>query len=372
MLKGSIKFLFVGFMMFLSSILVGQNLESEGAHEGLDAVGLQGELSTRDKIKENIQHHLLDSHYFDVAHDEETHKYYGFPLPVILIDNGLHIFMSSAFKHGEKVAEVGGNYYRLYHNKIYKTNEAGDLEFDEHHHPLNEKPLDFSITKNVFVGFIACLILILLFRRVASSYRNKQIPSGIASFMEPLIVYVRDEIAVPSIGAKHYKRYMPFLLTLFFFIWLVNILGLTPFGINLTGNISVTFTLAVFTFLITLFSGNKVYWAHIFDPLGNTMPWIAKLPIYIILVPIEILGIFIKPFSLLIRLYANISAGHVVMMSLIGLIFIFKTWLGGSMSLVLAIAISFIEFFVALLQAYIFTMLSALYFGMAVEEHDDH
>ena len=155
------------------------------------------------------------------------------------------------------------------------------------------------------------------------------------------------------------------MLTIFFFVWFLNILGLSPLGINVTGNIAVTFGLALLTFLITNLTANKNYWAHIF--------WMPGVPVLmkIVLAPIELLGVIIKPFSLLIRLYANIQAGHIVLMSLIGLMFIFNNWLGSSLSFVLAFAISIIEVLVALLQAYIFTMLSALYFGFAVEEHEE-
>jgi F-type H+-transporting ATPase subunit a len=146
--------------------------------------------------------------------------------------------------------------------------------------------------------------------------------------------------------------------------------GLTPLGVNVTGNIAITTALAILTFLITNFTGTKTYWKHLFDPLGSSMPWYAKIPLYVILIPIEVLGIFIKPFSLLIRLYANMQAGHIVIMSLIGLMFLFKNWIGSSLSFGLAFAISLIEILVAVLQAYIFTMLSALYFGFASEEHE--
>lgn len=144
---------------------------------------------------------------------------------------------------------------------------------------------------------------------------------------------------------------------------------MTPLGVNVTGNIAVTFGLAIVTFLITNFTGTKDYWSHIFDPLGKSMSWFGKLPLYVILIPIELLSVFIKPFSLLIRLYANMQAGHIVMMSLVGLMFLFKNWIGSSLSFGLAFAIAIIEILVALLQAYIFTMLSALYFGFAAEEH---
>ena len=157
---------------------------------------------------------------------------------------------------------------------------------------------------------------------------------------------------------------MSFLLTVFFFIWFLNMFGLTPLGVNVTGNIAITFSLAILTFLITNVSGNKNYWKHIFWMPG------VPVPMKIILAPIELLGVFIKPFSLLIRLYANMQAGHIVVMSLVGLIYVFQSWLGGSLSFFLVFAISIIEILVALLQAYIFTMLSALYFGFAVEEHD--
>ncbi len=161
---------------------------------------------------------------------------------------------------------------------------------------------------------------------------------------------------------------MGYLLTLFFFVWFLNLLGLTPLGINVTGNIAVTFCLALITFVITNISGKKEYWKHIFWMPG--VPW----PMKIVLAPIEFLGVLIKPFSLMIRLYANISAGHIVLMSLISLIFVFKNFIGSSLSFMLAFSISIIEILVAALQAYIFTVLSALYFGFAVEEHDhdDH
>jgi F-type H+-transporting ATPase subunit a len=297
--------------------------------------------------------------------------HWGFPLPVILWDNGLKVFSSARFHHGETVAEVGGNYYRLYHSKIYKTDAEGTIRYDEDQHPVNQKPLDFSITKNVVMMLVTGLLLFWLFTGMARNYgKNNGIPMGIGKFFEPIVLYIRDDIAIPNIGEKKYSRYMPLLLTVFFFIWFLNMFGLTPLGVNVTGNIAVTTALALIVFLVTNFTGTRDYWKHILDPLGDGMPWFGKLIIYIILVPIEILGIFIKPFALLIRLYANMTAGHVVLMSLIGLIFIFKSWVGGPLSFGLSFAISLIEVLVALLQAYIFTMLSALYFGFASEEHD--
>ncbi|WP_053976482.1 MULTISPECIES: F0F1 ATP synthase subunit A [Mangrovimonas] len=321
------------------------------------------------EIKEYIDHHLLDSHDFSLfsyTNDAGEHKYVGFPLPVILFDNGLKVFSSSKLHHGESVAEVGGEYYKLYHGKIYKTDAEGTISYDEHHHATNVKPLDFSITKNVFTVFLVGLLMFFVFGRMAKTYKNGQMTKGIGRFLEPIIIYVRDEIAIPNIGKKHYKRYMSYLLTIFFFIWIINLLGLTPLGVNVTNNIAVTFALALITYLITTFSGNKNYWKHIFWMPG------VPVPMKIILAPIELLGTFIKPFSLLIRLYANITAGHIVLMSIIGLMFIFKNWVGSTLSFGLAFVLSLLELLVAALQAYIFTMLSALYFGSAVEEHHDH
>ena len=328
----------------------------------------------KSEIKEYIQHHLEDSYDFSLfsyTNSEGEHVYIGAPLPVILWDNGLKVFSSSKLKHGEAVAQVGDNYYKLYHNKIYKTDASGTINYDDEHHPTNVKPLDISFTKNVAVIFLVGLLMFLLFKGLARSYeKNNGIAKGAGRFFEPIVLYIRDDIAIPNIGEKKYRKYMPYLLTVFFFVWFINMLGLTPLGVNVTSSISVTVALALITFLITNFTGTKDYWKHIFDPLGDSMPWLGKLPIYIILVPIEILGIFIKPFALLIRLYANIKAGHIVLMSLIGLMFIFKSWLGSPLSFGLAFAISLIELLVALLQAYIFTMLSALYFGFASESHD--
>ncbi len=334
----------------------------------------EGDKDIKVEIDEYIQHHLKDSHDFSLFSytDSEGAKHYvGFALPVILWDDGLVVFSSSRFHHGESIVGQSGNYYTLYHSKIYRTDADGTINYDEAGHPTNIKPLDLSITKSVIMIIFTGLLMLLLFGSLAKSYsKNNGIATGAGRFFEPIILYIRDDIAIATIGEKHYQRYMPFLLTIFFFIWFLNMFGLTPFGVNVTGNIAVTTALAVLTFLITNFTGTKDYWKHLFDPLGDSMPWIAKIPLYVILIPIEILGIFIKPFSLLIRLYANMQAGHIVIMSLIGLMFIFKNWVGSTLSFGLAFAISIIEILVALLQAYIFTMLSALYFGFASEEHE--
>ena len=327
----------------------------------------KGDIKT--EIKEYINHHLLDSHDFSLTsytNDSGEHKYIGFPLPVILWDGGLKVFSSSKLHHGETVAEVDGNYYKSFHGKIYKTDASGKINMDDHHHPTNEKPLDFSITKNVFTIFLVALLMFFMFSRMAKKYKSSSLPKGMGRFLEPIILYIRNDIAIPNIGEKKYKRYMPYLLTVFFFIWIINLLGLTPLGVNVTNNIAVTLALALITYFLTTFTANKNYWGHIFWMPG--VPW----PMKIILAPIELLGTIIKPFSLMIRLYANITAGHIVLMSIIGLMFIFKNWIGSSLSFGLAFALSLLELLVAALQAYIFTMLSALYFGAAVEEHHDH
>ena len=328
------------------------------------------------EVSAYVNHHNLDTHdfgLFSYTGSNGEHHQVGFPLPVILWADGLHVFSSGALHHGESVVASKGKYFVLdtHAYKIYKTNAQGTLNYDQDHHVVNQAPLDFSITKSVFMIMVVGLLLILIFRSLAKSYATNQgLPVGVGRFFEPIVIFIRDDIAIPNIGAEKYQRYMPYLLTVFFFIWFLNLFGLTPLGVNVTGNIAVTSALAIITFLITNFTGTKDYWKHIFDPLGHGMPWSAKIPLYIILIPIEILGIFIKPFSLLIRLYANMQAGHIVLGSLIGLIYIFQNWLAGPLGLGLSFAISFIELLVALLQAYIFTMLSALYFGFASETHE--
>ena len=349
-----VKFLTITLLIFQFN-LQAQHEEHEGAKKEVDI---------KTEIKENIDHHIQDSYDFTFLSDSESGKHYGFSLPVILWDNGLQLFSSSKFHHGETVAESNGNFYKLYHNKIYKTDAEGTISYDEEHHATNEKPLDFSITKNVLMIIITSILMFFLFTGLAKSFKKGQLSTGAGRFFEPIVIYIRDDIAKPNIGETKYKKYMPYLLTTFFFIWFLNLFGLTPLGVNVTGNIAVTFALALITFVITQLSGNKNYWKHIFWMPG------VPVPMKFILAPIELLGVFIKPFALMIRLYANIMAGHVVLMSIIGLVFIFKNWMGGSLSLFLAFFLSIIELLVAALQAYIFTLLSALYFGFAVEEHE--
>jgi F-type H+-transporting ATPase subunit a len=338
---------------------VAQKEQAESSAVNSEATNIKSE------IKEFINHHLLEDHDFTFNANRATGEHYRLSLPIILWDNGLQVFASSKFHHGlvEYVAEHNGNFYKLHHGKIYKTNASGQMTV-EHNHPTNEEPLDLSISKSVVGIMFVVVLMFLLFTGLAKSYaKNGGIATGAGRFFEPLVLYVRDEIAIPNIGEKHHKKYMGYLLTIFFFILFLNLLGLTPFGFNVTGNIAITASLALLTYLITTFTANKNYWGHIF-----WMPGVPT-PMKFILAPIELLGTVIKPFSLMIRLYANILAGHVVLMSIIGLMFIFKSWIGSSLSFALAFALSILEILVAFLQAYIFTMLSALYFGAGNEEH---
>jgi F-type H+-transporting ATPase subunit a len=333
---------------------------------------------------EMIMHHILDAHEWHImgpSHGEGAVSIY---LPVILMDNGLQIFSSSQLYHGETKTfynpatqamdhylayfHKSGQGYGLFHEEIYHLDELGQLSFDEAGHPINSKPLDFSITKNVLSLFVGAILILALMLMAKSNYTKRGIsaPKGIAAIIEPIVVFVRDDIAKTNIGHK-YERYVPYLLTIFFFIWINNLLGLVPFfpgGANLTGNISVTLVLATITLLFTLFSSNKNYWVHIFATPGVPK---ALLPI---MIPIEIIGIFTKPFALMVRLFANITAGHIIILSLIAIIFTFQSAGWAGLSLPMALFISCLELLVAILQAFIFTMLSALFIGAAVA--DDH
>lgn len=327
-----------------------------------------------------IFHHIGDSHEFTFfgGDTEGKSNWVGVYLPVILYTpNGLVTFCSSEFErvdNGTKVVEKKGQKFVKYHGKIYyaaeQANDHGSyIVYDEHHHATNKRPLDFSITKNVLSIFIGFLVLILVFSAVARGYKKNagKAPKGIQSFFEPIILFVRDEIAIPNLGHK-YERFMPYLLTVFFFIWFMNMLGLVPFfpgSANVTGNIAVTMVLALFTLVIILFNGNKYYWGHIFNP---PVPWWLKP----LMIPVEIIGVFTKPFALMIRLFANITAGHILVLSLLCLPFVFNAHAVAGGSVLFTIFISLIELLVAFIQAFIFTILSALFIGMAIEEHHDH
>jgi len=314
------------FLAFLSIVLFS-NISFSETPATKDDKG--GEINTDQEVKDYILHHIQDSHDFSLfsyTNDAGERKHVGFPLPVILwTSKGLTTFMSSEFHHnddGHVIVEKNGLKFAKIHSKIYELDSAAStVSFDDTHHAINaSKVLDFSITKSVFGVLLVGILMLIWFSGLARQYKKKQIPTGFARILEPLVIYVRDEIAKPNIGEKQYRRFTGYLLTVFFFIWILNLLGLTI---------------------------------------------------------IELAGAFlIKPFSLLVRLFANISAGHIVVMSLIGIMVVMKKSMGAfgatSLSFVLSLFITLIEVLVAFLQAYIFTMLSALFIGMAVEDHDHH
>ena len=338
--------------------------------------------NTATKSHEEKEEHAsegFDAGKMILEHVADNHQWHlwghtSIPLPVIVkTDKGIEVFSSSHFGHEGEEQYQGANYkYALHEGSIVVVDDIG---VDEQ---ATDSLTDFSITKNVASMFITMLLMLWVFLTVAKAYKRNpgKAPKGLQSFVEPLIMFVRDDVAKPSIGDKRYERFMPFLLTVFFFVMFSNYLGLVPFfpgGVNLTGSISVAMVLAGFTLVITFFVANKHYWHHIFAMPG------VPIPVLIILTPIEILGVFLRPFVLMIRLFANITAGHIIALAFFSLIFIFgemNTGLGFGVSLfslVFTVFMGFLELLVAFLQAYVFTLLSAIYFGSAVDEgHDVH
>lgn len=330
---------------------------------------------------EMIMHHIADANEFHVAGD------FSIPLPVIVYskETGLDVFLSSKLNHGHSAY----NGYVLDHGVVSKITDEnfpkGLVEGVHVHHGkaalggetfelankytlLNKSHVfyDFSITKNVFTLFLAIFLLLFIFIGMSRFYqKGNQVPKGFYSALEPIVIYVRDEIALTNIGEEKHRKFLPYLLTVFFFIWIINLLGLVPFfpgSANLTGNIALTLVLSAITLIITNINGSKTYWGHIFNP---PVPG----PLKLLMIPIELIGIVTKPFALMIRLFANITAGHILILSLLSLIFIFKSFLMPFVSVPFVIFMTFLELLVALLQAYIFTLLSALFIGLAVEEH---
>ncbi len=312
-----------------------------------------------------ILDHVADSHEWHIL-TKKNGSAVAVYLPVIIYDkaSGLHIFSSRKIAEGHTwegftIAHEGANA-----GKIVHTDAEG--------HPDEAKPpLDFSITKAIFGMIVAAVILLWLMLSLARSYKKTGIsaPRGIQGLLEPVILFVRDDIALPNIGEKKYARYMPYLLTVFFFILINNLLGLIPifpFGANVTGNVNVTFVLALCTFLITQLTANKSHWKHVFNAPGVPF-WL--LPI---MIPVEIIGLFSKPFALMIRLFANMVAGHIIILSLIALIFIFQTILVAPVSIFFVLFMDCIELLVAFLQAYVFTLLSSLFIGMATADEEHH
>jgi len=321
--------------------LVGFSTSSQASDSGSD--------TTKFNASEVILHHVQDDHvwhFFDGHHGT-----WFLPVIVYTSERGLDIFSSRNF-YDEHHNLVEYNGYKLEHNHITL---AGN------------RVLDISITKNVAMLFINAILLVSVFLAVASGAKKNvgKAPKGIQSFFEPIIVFVRDEIVKPNIG-HHYEKYLPYILTLFFFILFGNLLGLLPGAGNLTGNIAVTLTLAVLTFIITNVSGNKGYWSHIFWTPG------VPLPLRIIILPVEIIGVFTKPISLTVRLFVAITAGHIVLLSLICLAFVFHSVLVGGISGLVVLFIDLIELLVAGIQAYVFALFTSLYIGQATADQEHH
>ena len=315
--------------------------------------------------KELIFGHILDEHEWHLFTWKGTPV--AIPLPVVLYSkySGLNVFLFSKLHNEQHVY----NQFAISHEGDMKGKIVEVLNNE-----TQVLPLDFSITKNVLTLLFVTTFMLWLFLSMARRYKKNPLvsPKGSQSFFEPLIVFIRDEVALPSIGPK-YEPFMPFLLTAFFFIWFSNMLGLVPLfpgGANLTGNIAVTMVLAVFTFVITTAVSNKHYWKEIFNP---DVPWWLKYPIPLIPV-IELSQVFIKPFVLMIRLFANITAGHIVPLGFFCLIFIFgeKSIVGGysvsAFALPFTVFLGLLEVLVVFIQAYVFTLLSAIFIGMAMEE----
>jgi len=297
-----------------------------------------------------------DWHFFDI----DGHPV-SIPLPILTYsqDKGLVAFSSSKLEHGHATYEG----FKLEEGKLVREDGASFF--------------DFSITKNVASMLISVVLMLLIFISVANKYKKKgahSAPSGFQNAVESAILFVRDDIAKPNIGPK-YMRFMPLLLTFFFFIWINNMLGLIPGGANFTGNIAVTGALALVTLIVMIFSGNKHFWGHLFNPPG------VPMGINLLLTLIEILSLFIKPIALMIRLFANILAGHIIILSIISMIFIFAGmneiagWGFSPVSLAFVLFMYTLELLVAAIQAFIFTNLTAVFIGQSVEEghhHDEH
>ncbi len=315
--------------------------------------------------------HILDNHEYHIAEyegsDGKEHPI-SLPLPIILYSpqRGFDVFMSSKFEHGHAAYK---NYRLNEKDKVVPVKADGETLDTE------TQVYDFSITRNVFQMMIAMIVLLWLFLSIAKSYKRGQgvtsAPKGKQNLLEPVVTFVRDEVAKPNLGHK-YEKYLPYLLTVFFFILVPNLFGLIPGTANVTGNITFTFVLGIISFVVILASSNKHFWAHIFNPPG--VPGFVKP----ILVLVEFLSVFIKPFALIIRLFANMVAGHIIIICLISLIFIFGNlstgagWGATPISLAFTIFIYFIEVLVAFLQAFIFTNLTAVFIGQAFEGGEHH
>ncbi|OFX33525.1 MAG: ATP synthase F0 subunit A [Bacteroidetes bacterium GWA2_32_17] len=363
--------LYINLFLIIALLFFGLNIKaSEHKTDSLSESGSKNEETF--KPGEFIINHVIDNHEWHIAEISGTEITIPLPIIVYSYKQGLLFFMSSKFEHGEKSysglkLETEG----VNKGKIVEVLEDGNTVDEE-----AKLPLDLSITKIVSELFIVIFLMLWIFISVAKSYKRRQnlAPKGIQSLMEPLIIFVRDDIARPSIGHT-YQKYLPYLLTIFFFIFISNLLGLIPIfpgGANLTGNIAVTGILALFTFTITTINANATYWKHIIN--APCVPWWLKIPIPLMPI-VELIGVFTKPFVLMVRLFANITAGHIIALGFFSLIFIFgKMSLGAGygisvLSVIFTVFMSMLELLVAFIQAYVFTLLSAIYFGLATEEH---
>ncbi len=308
-----------------------------------------------------IMDHIMDNHEYHFA-DINGHAI-TLPLPVILYSpqRGLDVFMSSKLEHGHAIY----NGYKLEEGTIVPVTANGAV--DE-----SVKVYDLSLTRNAVQLLLASILLVVIMVGVAGKYKSRgnKAPTGFQNAIEPVVTFIRDEVGKPNLGSK-YQKYMPYLLTVFFFILINNLLGLIPGAANVTGNIAFTLVLAFISMIVILFSTNGHFWGHIFWPPG--VPFLVK----IILIPVEFAGVFIKPIALMIRLFANMVAGHIVIICFISLIFIFGAMnqvagLGFSpVSLAFTIFIYLIELLVAFIQAFIFTNLTAVFIGQAFETGHD-
>lgn len=389
-------FLIALLFLFSAPVFAQHSAQDQDAHTVIG--GEEHQENEAFNAGEMIIEHIVDSYEWHILSYGDFHL--SIPLPVIVYRDGdLITYMSSAMHHGHSPALFNENGeliqadeaehqqaafgLAIMHEGAHKGKLAYiDLKEYQENHAIVENieagmPYDFSISKNVISLWFSLAIILWVFFSIAKSYKVRKglAPKGMQSALEPFIIFIRDEIAKESIGEKKYEKYLPYLLTIFFFIFLNNLLGLIPFfpgGANLTGNIAVTMVLALFTFVITNVSGNKNYWTHLVNAPG--VPWWLKIPIPLMPI-VELVGLITKPFVLMVRLFANITAGHIIVLGFISLIFIFGNLspvagYGVSVvSIAFAIFLTFLEFLVALIQAYVFTLLSALYFGAATEEH---
>ena len=329
--------------------------------------------------KEVLLGHVKDAHDWHLFSVGETHV--TLPLPVIIYnkDKGISSFSSSAFHHGHESHDG----YRLV-NKHYREEKGLEeakypdekiIAVDANDNPTGAEIYDLSITKNITSMILAGILLIWLMTSVAKAYTtrgSKKAPKGLQSLLEPVIIFIRDEVVKPNIPGVNAERYAPFILTIFFFILINNLLGLLPGSANVTGNIAVTFALALISFIVTMFSANKHFWAHTLNP--PVPGWVKP-----ILVPVEIIGIFTKPVSLMIRLFANMLAGHIIILSIISLVFIFGSLNKAAgygflpITVVFNIVMMMLELLVAFIQAFIFANLTAVFIGQGMEQpHHDH